>query len=274
MYDIPELEKKWRKYKRNKIKKPLIISISSLLLLGAAGFAILKYINNSNSANTNVAKNSVTPVVQKPVATTNNNQSKPAMIIVKNNPSNPNNSSSSGTNQLVNIQPTTQNGTVANEQTNNSQDGTIDLSKATIVKPDVPDDDIRVIGFDNKGKKDIEQKYGDILLPKKATEDIEEREHIKELEDKFKETQNPEDSLEIAKYYYSKGDYKKAEDWAVNTNNIDGDLEDSWLIFAKSRAKQGNRVDAIKVLQSFYDETNSKKAKALLDKLRRGKSFD
>jgi len=91
------------------------------------------------------------------------------------------------------------------------------------------------------------------------------------LEEQFKESQDPQDSLKVARYYYKIGDYKKAETWAVNTNNLDGDIEESWLIFAKARAKQGFRVDAIKVLQSYYDETNSPKAKELLDKLRRGK---
>ncbi len=247
MYDIPELEKKWRKYKRNQIKKPIIISIVSVLLIGGISAIVLTYINSSSPKES----------VSKKTTTVAKSDDKPAMVIVKNS-SNPNVKQSS------------------NQQTtsNTQSDNEIDLSKATIVKPNVPDDEIRVIGFDKKEKKEIEKKYSDILLPTNATKDIQEREHIKELEEKFKESQDPNDSLEIAKYYYKKGNYKKAETWAVNTNNIDGDLEDSWLIFAKARFKQGFRIDAIKVLQSFYDETNSQKAKKLLDKIRRGKNVD
>ena len=247
MYDIPELEKKWRKYKRNQIKKPIIISIVSVLLIGGISAIVLTYINSSSPKES----------VSKKTTAVAKSDDKPAMVIVKNS-SNPNVKQSS------------------NQQTtsNTQSDNEIDLSKATIVKPNVPDDEIRVIGFDKKEKKEIEKKYSDILLPTNATKDIQEREHIKELEEKFKESQDPNDSLEIAKYYYKKGNYKKAETWAVNTNNIDGDLEDSWLIFAKARFKQGFRIDAIKVLQSFYDETNSQKAKKLLDKIRRGKNVD
>ncbi len=60
----------------------------------------------------------------------------------------------------------------------------------------------------------------------------------------------------------------------INANNIDGDIEDSWILFSKARAKQNYRVDAIKIMQSYYEETGSKRAKELLDKLRNGKPFD
>jgi hypothetical protein len=264
MYDIPELEKKWRKYKRNQIKKPIIITLASVTILAGLGALSYTYIypklnkksiaKNEQSVNkTKVANNT-----QTQQSSTNN---EPAIIIKRESQSQNNN-----TNALVATKPT------SSMDNANAQ---IDLSKATIIKPNVPDDEIRVIGFDNnKEKKAIENKYSDILIPKQSTQDIDERERISELEDKFQTSQDPQDSLEIARYYYKKKMYKKAEDWAVNTNNIDGDIEESWLIFAKARAKQGFRTDAIKVLQSFYDETNSIKAKKLLDKIRRGKEFN
>ena len=257
MYDIPELERKWRKYKRKQIKKPIIIGLTSLLLIGGVGILATTYLNKSqeNRVETKVTannkqQNSEVKKVEKKADT--NKDDSPAIIITK--------TGSNNTNALINAKPTKDKG-----------EDSIDLSKATIVKPNVPDDEIRVIGFDNKKeKKEIENKYSDILLPKKSRDEIKAREEIKDLEERFRETQDPQDSLEIAQYYYKIKDYKKAENWAVNTNNLDGDLEESWLIFAKSRAKQGFRTDAIKVLQTFYDETNSQKAKSLLDKLRKG----
>ncbi len=250
MYDIPELERKWRKYKRNQIKKPIIIGVTSILLVIGVGVLATTYFNKPTT-NSEPKKEVVTKTqntqAKKEIA---NSDSSPAIIIKKSSDNNP----------LINAKPT-----------DDAQDANIDLSNATIVKPNVPDDEIRVIGFDNqKDKKEIENKYSDILIPKKSTQEIKLREEIKDLEERFKETQDPQDSLEIARYYYKIKDYKKAENWAVNTNNLDGDIEESWLIFAKSRAKQGFRTDAIKVLQTFYDETNSQKAKSLLDKLRRG----
>jgi len=254
MYDIPELEKKWRKYKRNQIKKPIIIVSIIVVLLIGSGILLNTYLNKNSNNKQQVTKSSSQNSNKNENLKKDTNSANSQAIVIQKVDSNGN--------PLVNV-----------KSTNSTQETNIDLTKATIVKPNVPDDEIRVIGFDNKDKKEIEKKYEDILIPKKSTEEIKRREEIAELEEKFKESQDPNDSLEIARYYYKIKNYKKAEDWAINTNNLDGDLEDSWLIFAKAKAKQGFRVDAIKVLQTFYDETNSQKAKKLLDKLRKGLPF-
>ena len=260
MYDIPELEKKWRKYRRNKIKKPIIITLSALVLVGVGGFFAIKYLNSNKVTDINNKKNVKSVTVQKQkIEPKVEKVETPAMVITK-TPAN-----SQMQPKAVAPQP------LANVNSNN--DDTIDLSNATIVKPNVPDDEIRVIGFDKKEQKDIKKKYQDILAPKQTEEAIREKEELAVYEERFKSTQDPQDSLYLAKYYYKKGNYEKAETWAVNTNSIDGDIEDSWIIFAKARAKQGHRVDAIKVLQSYYDETGSQKAKKLLDKLRRNIPF-
>jgi len=266
MYDIPELEKKWRKYRRNRIKKPIIIGLSTLILLGGVGYVGLKYLNNNNDSNSSVVKKSLAATNTQNVKKTQPTQPKvekvetPAMVITK-TPAN------------GQMQPKAVAVAPSNSVNSNSDD-TIDLSNATIVQPNVPDDEIRVIGFDNnKEKKEIKKKYQEILAPKQTEAEIREKEELAVYEERFKSTQDPQDSLYLAKYYYKKGNYDKAETWAVNTNSIDGDIEDSWIIFAKARAKQGHRVDAIKVLQSYYDETSSAKAKELLDKLRRNIPF-
>ena len=273
MYDIPELEKKWRKYKRKKIQKPIIIASLIAVVGVGAGFLAKTYFANTTEK---VATSDVKPTVnaKTPIGTTaqsanTQKANEKAIVItrVQNNNGNP----------LVNVQPTkplAQTDVNINPQKEDAQSAnSIDISKAEIIKPNVPDDEIRVIGFDSKEKKHIKKKYEDILVPSKSQENIKNREKIAEIEERFKSYQDPKDSLELAKLYYKKGNYAKAESWAVSTNNIDGDLEESWLIFAKSRVKQGFRKDAIKVLQSYYDETNSVKAKALLVKIRFGKSF-
>jgi len=254
MYDIPELEKKWRKYRRNRIKKPIIISILSLSIIGVAGYFGSKYMNGSLAVTQPESKH----VVKKEVVEKNSNTNQEPAIVITKTPANPNTQQNSINNQPLN-------NTSVNSK---NDDNTIDLSNATIVKPNVPDDEIRVIGFDKNEQKNIKKKYQDILVPKQTEADLREKEEIAVYEERFKTSQDPQDSLYLAKYYYKKGNYEKAETWAVNTNSIDGDIEDSWIIFAKARAKQGHRVDAIKVLQSYYDETQSKNAKKILDKLR------
>ena len=263
MYDIPELEKKWRKYKRKKIQKPIIIASVVAVLGVGVGLIISTYMSKPNDKV--AAVNAKSTTTQKVSSTTKNSNDK-AIVITR---------VQSNGNPLVNVKPTKvqTNNNVNPVQEDEQSAKNIDISKAEIVKPNVPDDEIRVIGFDSKEKNKIKKKYEDVLIPNQSKQDIQLREQIAEIEERFKSYQDPKDSLKLAKIYYKKGDYKKAESWAVSTNNIDGDIEESWLIFAKSRAKQGDRKDAIKVLQSYYDETNSAKAKELLVKIRFGKPF-
>jgi len=247
MYDIPELERKWKKYKRKQLQKPIFIGVGALVLIVGISFIATTYLGGSDSKR--VAKSDKSSVAKaNSQSTTQNNN---AIEIKK-----------------VPIVSTTKQSDIP--QPSDSVNGEIDLSKATIVKTNVPDDEIRVIGFDDKEKEKVKKKYEDVLIPKQSSKEIKAKEALAEVEERFKASQDPKDSLWLARKYYEMGDYAKAETWAINTNNIDGDIEESWLIFAKARAKQGDRVDAIKVLQSYYDETGSKKAKALLDKLRRG----
>ena len=241
MYDIPELEKKWRKYKRNQIKKPLIIGGSIIGVLGIIAIITLTYFHFPQKE----PKAKVVPTVAKVKKETQ------PIVITKNE-----------------VMPPSK----SNEPTTPTE--TIDISKAKIITPNVPEEDVRMIGFDTKNEKSIQANNQDILIPSKKKKEIKELEHVKEVEERFKISQDPQDSLFLARYYYKKGDYAKAIDWAINTNNIDGTIEESWLIFAKAQAKMGHRVDAIKALQSYYDSTGSSKAKELLDKLRFGKPFD
>ncbi len=242
MYDIPELERKWRQYKRNQIKKPLIIGGSILAVVGIISVISLTYLHKKE------------PQKVVDTKTIQNKKQNSAIVITKND-----------------VMPHTTKTTTST--TSNSNTETIDISKAKIITPDVPDEDVRMIGFDDDKKKK-ESSNQDILIPSQKEKEIKELEHVKEVEERFKTSQDPQDSLFLARYYYKKGDYTKAIDWAINTNNIDGSIEESWIIFAKAQAKMGHRVDAIKALQSYYDSTGSMKAKELLDKLRLGKPFD
>ena len=95
----------------------------------------------------------------------------------------------------------------------------------------------------------------------------------KDIENRFEFAKDKSDSLFLAKYYYDRMEYAKAEKWALETNKLDNALGESWLIFAKAQAKQGKRIESLKVLKAFHDQTGSSKAKALIDKIRRGKRF-
>ena len=93
-----------------------------------------------------------------------------------------------------------------------------------------------------------------------------------EIEERFRFAKNKDDALFLARYYYDKKAYKKALKWALETNKLDSDIEESWLIFGQAKARLGQRMEAIRVLQAYYDRTGSQKAQKLLDAIRRGKT--
>ncbi len=92
----------------------------------------------------------------------------------------------------------------------------------------------------------------------------------KEVEKRFRLGHDPDDSLFLAKAYYLKGMYKKAEYWALQTNKINENIEESWLIFVKAKVKRGQRNEAIRILNTYIGKTNSAEGRILLDKIKKG----
>ena len=94
-----------------------------------------------------------------------------------------------------------------------------------------------------------------------------------EITKHFRQSGDKEDALFLARYYYDKHQYNKALNWALETNKIDNNIEESWLIFGKAKAKLGQRIEAIRVLQAYCDRSGSKKGKKLLEKVRKGEKL-
>jgi hypothetical protein len=87
---------------------------------------------------------------------------------------------------------------------------------------------------------------------------------------RFKKLHDPDDSLFLAKSYYKKRAYKKAEYWALQTNSVNSNIEESWLIFAKAKAKRGRKKEAMRILKAYIKRSNSLEAKKLLRKIKKG----
>jgi tetratricopeptide (TPR) repeat protein len=98
-------------------------------------------------------------------------------------------------------------------------------------------------------------------------------ETVQEIESRFAFAKDKDDALFLARYYYDKKQYKQALKWALETNKLDSNIEESWLIFAKAKSRLGSRVEAIRIVQAYYDRTGSARAKDLLNRLRFGKAF-
>lgn len=94
---------------------------------------------------------------------------------------------------------------------------------------------------------------------------------IRDIIKRFKKNNNPALSLFVAKKYYELGEYHKAYNYALITNQIDRDIDASWIIFAKSLVKLNQKEMAIETLKQHIDNSHSSSAKILLDEIVSGK---
>lgn len=92
-----------------------------------------------------------------------------------------------------------------------------------------------------------------------------------DVEKRFQQSNNIDDALFLAKTYYKKGNYKKAEEWAFETNQLDPTLEESFLIFVKSKMKLGQKNEVISILNQYLNHKNSQDARILLEQIKNEK---
>ena len=94
---------------------------------------------------------------------------------------------------------------------------------------------------------------------------------IRDIIKRFKKNNNPALSLFVAKKYYELGEYHKAYNYALITNQINRDIDESWIIFTKSLVKLKQKKMAIKTLNEYLKSSHSSSAKILLDEIISGK---
>ena len=92
-----------------------------------------------------------------------------------------------------------------------------------------------------------------------------------DVERRFSQSHEIDDALFLARSYYKKGDYKKSEYWALETNKLDVESEESLFIFVKSKVKLGRRNEAITILTDYIKMTDSQEGKKLLYEIENNK---
>ncbi len=88
---------------------------------------------------------------------------------------------------------------------------------------------------------------------------------------RFEKQKKPALSLFIAKKYYEQGNYQEAYNYALETNKINPEIEDSILIFCQSLVKLGNKEKAVATLQAYLQKSYSIQASILLNEIQTGK---
>lgn len=88
---------------------------------------------------------------------------------------------------------------------------------------------------------------------------------------RFKKNNNPALSLFVAKKYYDIGEYRQAYNYSLITNQLNNNIESSWIIFTKSLVKLNEKEMAVKTLKQYIEYSHSSQAKILLDEITAGK---
>ena len=95
--------------------------------------------------------------------------------------------------------------------------------------------------------------------------------YIETMKEKYAHSHSSRDALLLAKAFYKKASYKEAEEWALKANKLNTKLDESWLLFAKSKAKMGRKQEAINILAKYYKKSKSANAKRLIGQIKTGR---
>ncbi|MEA2028579.1 MAG: CDC27 family protein [Campylobacterota bacterium] len=243
MYDMKELEQKWLKYK---IKQSIPWALFLLLIVLA-----FIYYNNRVVVNqivleyyTKVSKHYISKPDEKNITKPESNQEIQAVVIK---------SEKNSTIKVVEINVSDEvfdtNATLYEENTTNPFFSSIkDKSEVEKKSPEAR--------LEEEIERRHEKKYIHIKKSSNA---------YKEVEKRFASSQDPEDALFLARYYYENKKYKKAEEWAFIANELNDESEESWLIYAKAKAARGEYLKAIHILDAYLKKTNSLRARKLLE---------
>jgi len=260
MYDIKPLEEEWKEYQKNK-KKPLIIWIFAFLVFVGILLLLWKYkyvdisklsfVNEKNIDNYTVNKD-INVLINKPLTSLQIHQKellKEVNPVVK--------SSIESTN--ADVMPTL-------PVINNIPVFDDAPIKSKIVVSEAPK--IKIVVSEaqkiKKVQRNVPRKKMHLNIIKSSTVSA-----YKDVEKRFYQSHDTDDSLFLAKSYYRKGNYKKSEYWSLQTNKINSNIEESWIIFVKSKIKLGHKNQAIRILTNYAKKSNSSLAWNLLLKLKK-----
>jgi tetratricopeptide (TPR) repeat protein len=230
MLDVEELEQQWKKYnKRRKRPVYLVIVIVGIILL------VIFTLNNKSKYLSNLISKIDT---HKPVHSNNITENKL-------------------NNKEIYILNKYMDKPIL---TNTSNDTTVDNSNVKNSYSDAPLDENEIYTDNDIVKPSVGKKIVNIIK-------VSNNSAYKDVERRFRRTHNINDAIFLANMYYNKRNYKKAIYWSMQTNKLDKNIEESWLIFAKSKIKIGKKNEAIRVLRAYIKRSNSYEAKKLLKKI-------
>jgi len=268
MLDIRDLEKRWLHYKIKSYIPHAVILVSLVVISSITFFAL--------HSSTNAKQQNVKEVTQKevlPLKETKTTLKTKTSIIekapkVKITPLKKEASPSKMTIEpSLNFMKKMQSATSPyyNEVNNYNTPPKIKKKKIVKSKPVIEETQDVVVKEKTIEEEPIE-KVNKISIKMHDTKD-----DIAEIITRFKKNNNPALSLFVAKKYYELGEYKKSYNYALITNQINNEIDASWIIFTKSLVKLGKKKMAVRTLQTYIQNSHSNSAQLLLEEIRTGK---
>ena len=250
MHDIKFLEEEWLRYKKNQ-KKPYIIGavlslgllIGSLLFLNSHYYFSSKYSKDEKPINKRVKKTEkvlVLPPAKPEIQKESVEEIKPPVNVMI----------EEKVEETLPVLPVIKDIPILEKKTKLSQRKKIKQADKKKLKLLITD-----------REKPHGKKHLNIIESSSISA-------YKEVEKRFRQSKDIDDSLFLATNYYRQGKYKKAEYWADQTNRVNKNIEESWIILAKSKVKLGDKSGAIWLLKKYIKRSHSSVAKELLRKLK------
>ncbi|KIM05457.1 MAG: hypothetical protein KN64_02950 [Sulfurovum sp. AS07-7] len=257
MNSIKALEKKWYQYKLNKNITILKIVLAVMVVILSIYLVTLLYWDKEDEKGSDIIiKNStvhkeqniskdvnVSSALQQTIPLENLNASRMVIPVVAG--------------EIIKVEDKNKNinNTLKNTHTINNQ------KNITNIKPKN-----QSTSLSSSEKDEIERD-----MPKsnvKINMSVSEDNFLQNMEEKFKESGNARDAVVIARTHYENKDYAKASQWALKANTMDKNLDESWTVFAKSKAKMGQEKDAVKILEQYGARGRDGEAQALIEKVK------
>lgn len=290
MLNINELENRYKKY-RFKIYAMYALIFVLIIFISVLIFFTISYVYNSEIKNnrdvkyaknnlesdTNISKHNLAITIKNESNTTNNKDTN-----ITGNQANEKNEDTKiiftpSLDFMKNIQSNiSKNSEASNKTTDNRQALAIQIKKEEKITP--KEENLVKIDITPKNEKNLntvlQQKKQTVNIENKFSEKVtisKEDSDIRDVIKRFNINKNPALSLFIAKKYYQLNEYENAYNYALATNNIDSNIDESWIIFSKSLVKLNQKDKAIQTLEQYISYSKSQNAKMFLDDLKSGK---
>lgn len=115
----------------------------------------------------------------------------------------------------------------------------------------------------------LEPKFKPTTTPKLPQKEIQEANRLLKMEhtllEAFNHSATYESAYALAHFYFERKSYLEAIVWAKKANKLNPNLDQTWLIYAKSKFSLGEKEEAISSLERIIGYIKSEELRDLLD---------